>query len=235
MDGSDNGWERSAAAWVRQQGERGDFGRANVLDPVMLELARGAGPRFVDIGCGEGRFVRMLRAEGFDAIGIDPTEGLIEAARQRDPAGQYHVAGAEALPLADASCDCAVFYLALCDIPDLDAALAEAVRVLRPGGRVLVANLSPINSAGEWKFDLLGRPSHYAIDNYMEERPIRQRWAGIDVLNWHRPFSAYFAAFLKAGLVLRSFFEPKVHASAPPKPKFDRMPNFVVMDWAKPA
>lgn len=235
MDSADNGWARSAAAWLRQQGASGDFGRVNVLDPVMLELARGAGGRFVDIGCGEGRFVRMLAAEGFAAVGIDPTEELIEVARRRDPGGQYHVAGAEALPLVDASFDCAVFYLSLCDIPDLDAALAEAVRVLRPGGRVLVANLSSINSAGAWKFDLLGRPSHYAIDHYLEERPIRQRWAGIDVQNWHRPFSRYFAAFLGAGLVLRSFLEPGVHASAPPKPKFDRAPNFVVMEWDKPA
>lgn len=232
---ADNGWDASAAAWLAVQGEHGDFGRAAVLDPVMLELALAAGGRFLDVGCGEGRLVRMLAAQGMTGCGIDPTEALIDTARQRDPAGDYRVAGGEALPFSDGEFDLVISCLALCDMPDLDAAASEMARVLRPGGRLIFANLSSINTAGAWEKDLLGRPRHYAIDDYMVERTVRQRWAGIDVLNWHRPFSAYFAAFLGQGLALRQFLEPMVHPSAPPKPKFDRVPNFVVMEWEKPA
>jgi SAM-dependent methyltransferase len=234
-DHSDNGWDRSAGAWLANQGEAGDYGRRAVLDPVMLRLAREAGGRFIDIGCGEGRFVRMLKGERLDGVGIDPTRRLIDHALLLDPAGDYRVGRAEELPHDDNSFDCAVFYLSLCDIPDLAAALREAVRVVRPGGRLLIANLSSINTAGVWQRDLLGRATHYAVDDYMVERPVQQRWAGIDIQNWHRPFSTYFAALLGAGLELREFLEPLPVAAAPPKPKFNRMPNFVVMRWDKPA
>lgn len=231
----DNGWDRSAEPWLARQGASGDWGRTAVLDPVMLDLACAAGGRFIDIGCGDGRFVRMLAGAGVAGIGIDPTQRLIDAARERDPAGDYRVGRAEALPFDDGAFDLAVFYLSLCDIPDLAAAVQEAVRVIRPGGQVLLANLSSINTAGVWERDLLGRPAHYSVDDYMVERPVRQAWAGIDVVNWHRPFSAYFAAFHGAGLTLREFLEPLPHAAVAPKPKFNRMPNFVVMRWEKPA
>src|SRR5947209_17697834 len=82
----DNGWESSAQAWIDSMGERGDRGdwaRQHVLDPVML--ARVAGGKFgnaLDVGCGEGRFCRMLKAAGVKPTGIDPMRQFIELARQ---------------------------------------------------------------------------------------------------------------------------------------------------------
>ena len=80
----DNGWESSAQAWIDSMGERGgDWGRQHVLDPVML--ARVASGRFgnaLDVGCGEGRFCRMLKAAGVSATGIDPTPALLETAQE---------------------------------------------------------------------------------------------------------------------------------------------------------
>ena len=67
-------------------GERGDWGREHVLDPVMLgRVAAGRFERALDVGCGEGRFCRMLKAAGVSVTGIDPTPQLLETARQRDP------------------------------------------------------------------------------------------------------------------------------------------------------
>lgn len=233
---TDTGWDQSAAAWLNTIGAAGDFGRVAVLDPVMTGLASRYSGKAIDVGCGEGRFVRMLKTQGFDTCGIDPTVALIEAAQARDPGGDYRVAGGEALPFADASFDLVTSYLALCDIEHIDAALAETVRVLKPGGHFLFANLSSINTAGVWKKGLLGEAQHYAIDDYMNERPVRQRWNGIDIANWHRPFSFYMQRLLGLGLILRHFDEPKTQGShAGTKPKFDRMPNFVVMLWEKPA
>lgn len=233
---TDTGWDQSAAAWLNTIGEDGDFGRVAVLDPVMSGLAARFGGKALDVGCGEGRFVRMLKAQGFDAVGIDPTVALIKAARERDPGGDYQVAGAEALPFEAAAFDLVTSYLSLCDIEQMDAALAEMVRVLKPGGHFLFANLSSINTAGVWKKGLLGEARHYAIDDYMVERTVRQRWNGIDIVNWHRPFSFYMQRLLKLGLTLRHFDEPMTQgAYAGTKPKFDRMPNFVVMLWEKPA
>ena len=229
------GWDDSADAWIATMGEAGDWGRRAVLDPEMLDLARGYSGAALDIGCGEGRFVRMLAETGFTASGIDPTARLIAAAKAKDSGGDYHVCGAEALPFADASFDLCVSYLSLIDIELLDQAIAEAARVTKPGGAFLIANLSSINSAGVWDYGLTGKARHYAVDHYMQERTVRQRWNGIDIVNWHRPFSTYFELLLRHGFILKRFLEPMPHGDYRGKdPKFERVPNFVVMLWGKP-
>jgi predicted TPR repeat methyltransferase len=130
-----DGWDRSASSWIAALGERGDWGREHVLDPIMLK--RASAQRFkraLDVGCGEGRFCRMLRAKGIPVVGIDPTEELLAAARRRDSRGEYQIARAESLPFPDASFDLVVSYLTLIDIADFRTALKEMVRVLVPQG-----------------------------------------------------------------------------------------------------
>ncbi len=85
-----HGWDESAAAWIADMGEAGDFGRACVLDAAMLARIRGRGfRRALDVGCGEGRFCRMVQGLGVDTVGLDPTDALLRQARARDPAGTY--------------------------------------------------------------------------------------------------------------------------------------------------
>src|ERR1700709_1789793 len=139
----ENGWQRSANAWVREMGARGDFGRRYVLDPVMLPRAIADSPqKALDVGCGEGRFCRMLKSHGVDVVGIDPTPALIARARSRDVRGAYLQAPAERLRFRDEAFDLVVSYLSLIDIPDVRAAVPEMARVLRPGGALLIANLT---------------------------------------------------------------------------------------------
>jgi SAM-dependent methyltransferase len=236
MNKTDTGWDRSADAWLATMGEAGDWGRRAVLDPVMLDLARGYSGKALDIGCGEGRFVRMLKEVGFTSAGIDPTAQLIEAAQAKDSESDYRICGAEDLPFADASFDLCVSYLSLIDIEALDEAIGEAARVIKPSGGFLIANLSSINSAGVWDYGMTGKARHYGVDNYMQERMVRQRWNGIDIVNWHRPFSTYFGMLLRYGFTLKSFLEPMPQGEYRGKdPKFERVPNFVVMLWEKPA
>src|ERR1700756_2306865 len=147
----DNGWDSSAQAWIDsmgERGERGDWGRQNVLDPVMMaRVAQGGFGNALDVGCGEGRFCRMLGGAGVKAIGIDPTAKLLEMARCRDRSGDYRLGRAEQLDFADDSFDLVVSYITLVDIPDFRAAIREMARVLRPGGSILVANLTGFTSA----------------------------------------------------------------------------------------
>src|SRR3954451_8120560 len=83
-----NGWELSAEAWIESMGERGDWAREHVLDPAMLaRIGRGRFLTALDVGCGEGRFCRMLKLAGVRTAGIDPTPQLLETARRRDPSG----------------------------------------------------------------------------------------------------------------------------------------------------
>src|SRR5512140_2731624 len=100
----DNGWQSSANAWIADMGEHGDFGRRYVLDPVMLPRALMRSPsKVLDVGCGEGRFCRMIKRRGIRVTGIDPTQALIAAARARDPDSVYIKAAAESLPFRDSS------------------------------------------------------------------------------------------------------------------------------------
>jgi 2-polyprenyl-3-methyl-5-hydroxy-6-metoxy-1,4-benzoquinol methylase len=74
----DGGWKSSAKAWIADMGETGDFGRQYVLDgPMTARLRALPGGVALDVGCGEGRFCRILRAEGFEPVGLDPTERSI--------------------------------------------------------------------------------------------------------------------------------------------------------------
>jgi SAM-dependent methyltransferase len=65
----DNGWQASAAPWIADPGESGDFGRRYVLDLVMVFRALARSPRTaLDVGCGEGRFCRALEARRGSAV-----------------------------------------------------------------------------------------------------------------------------------------------------------------------
>ena len=233
-----NGWEESAPAWLATLGAEGDFARRFVLDRPMLERVEHSGAASVlDVGCGEGRFCRMLAARGLSPVGIDLAPALLEAARRRHPAGDYRLADAARLPFGEAAFDLVVAYLSLIDIPDLARAIAEMHRVLRPGGHLLIANLNGFFSASNpygWRTDADGA-SRFEIDDYSDERADWIGWGELRVRNWHRPLGTYMSLLLEAGLELRFFDEPLPHGGDPAQvAQFRRVPAFVVMDWQKP-
>lgn len=236
---SDDGWKASAKAWIKDMGEAGDYGRQYVLDaPMIARLRRLSGGAALDVGCGEGRFCRILRREGFDPVGLDPTVELLTAAQARDPAGVYVEGRAEDLAFADASFDLVVSCLSLIDIEAADRAIAEMVRVLKPGGTLLVANLTSFATArvqGGWRRGLLGRRAALSIDRYLEVRAEWQRWRGIEILNWHRPLKDYMHWFLGQGLVLTHFDEPAPTGGPVERAdRYRRAPWYLIMEWRKP-
>lgn len=233
-----NLWNESAEAWIADQGERGDFSREFVLDAVMLaRIAERDYRNALDVGCGEGRFCRLLRARGIVATGIDPTKALLRRARECDPGGDYREGRAEVLEFPDATFDLVVSYLTLIDIPDIRLAIREMARVLKPGGTLLIANLNSFSSAGAdvgWVRDADGVPLHFPVDNYLEERRARVHWRGIRLDNWHRPLSIYMQLLLAQGLQLVYFDEPAPHGGDPEHvSRYRRAPWHLVMEWRK--
>jgi hypothetical protein len=110
-------------------------------------------------------------------------------------------------------------------------------RVLRPGGALLIANLTSFITAspdGDWTQGP-GGERIFRIDNYLEERWSWARWAGIAVQNWHRPLSRYMELLLGAGLILRYFDEPRPQGGDKERAaRHARVPWFMVMEWEKP-
>jgi ubiquinone/menaquinone biosynthesis C-methylase UbiE len=87
----------------------------------------------LDVGCGAGELVRLAVAAGRSACGIDLSPGMCRRARRIVPEARFAVARFEALPFADASFAALTAMLVL-HLSDAPRALAEAARVLRPGG-----------------------------------------------------------------------------------------------------
>ncbi len=237
MNTSD-GWNESATAWLAQIGEDGDYGRKFVLDAPML--ARVAGRSFkaaLDVGCGEGRFCRMMQAAGIATVGIDPTQELLDHPRALDPNGDYRRQRAESLDVAAASFDLVVSYLSLIDIADLPRAVARMISALRPGGTLLIANLTSFSTASMpdgWTKEPDGT-RRFFIDDYLEERAGWVSWRGIRIQNWHRPLATYMTLLLDAGMQLRYFSEPAPTGGDPRKrEQYRRVPYFLIMEWQKP-
>lgn len=201
--------------------ERGDFSREYILDAPMLERVRACNPkRALDVGCGEGRFCRMLRGLGIAVTGVDPTLALLERAKELDPGGDYRAGTAEALDFPAQTFELVISYITLVDINDADAAIAEMARVLRPGGTLLIANLAS---------------SATAEGAYFDERAEWVEWRGIHIRNWHRPLSRYLQACLAQGLALRTFLEPEPTGGDPVKAQHYRQaPWLYVMEWTAP-
>lgn len=232
------GWDESAAAWIAELGENGDYTRTHILDPVMSARVVGRGfASALDVGCGEGRFCRIMRQHGISTVGVDPTSALLDRARHLDPAGEYRSARAEELPFPDEQFDLVISYLSLIDIADAGRAIGEMDRVLRRGGTLLIANLTSFASAAPpgWVRDEAGKAIHcHPIDNYLDERAEWFEWNGIRVKNWHRPLSTYMRLLLTRGLRLTFFDEPAAIGDNDERATHvRRRPWAMVMEWRK--
>jgi len=109
----------------------------------LLDELLDVGDRDVlDVGCGEGWLVRRLATSGARATGIDPLPSALERARREDPdePARYIEGAAERLPFANERFDIVIFFNSLHHVPEehMGDALAEAARVLRPGGLLYV-------------------------------------------------------------------------------------------------
>jgi SAM-dependent methyltransferase len=96
--------------------------------------------RVLEVGCGTGVMSALIAAlpSVAEVVGIDPSEGLVRRARVHARHLTFDVGDGQALPYADDSFDGVVFATTLCHLPDPQAALTEALRVMRPGGSLLV-------------------------------------------------------------------------------------------------
>jgi ubiquinone/menaquinone biosynthesis C-methylase UbiE len=141
-----------------------DLGAKSHLDALVAMVGEIEGLRVIDIGCGEGHMARALAALGADVTGYDPfIEGTEPAV---DGTGRFRLvkAPADAIPEPDQSADLVLFIFSLHHVPGakLQGALAEARRILRPSGRLYVAE------------PLAKGPHQYVMELFHDETAVRK-------------------------------------------------------------
>ena len=157
-----------------------DLGTVSHFDALVATVGPVAGLNIVDIGCGEGRLTRALAALGARVTGCDPF--IAGTAWTEHGAGSYRLvkAAADAFPAPDHQADLVLFVFSLHHVPGekLQAALAEARRLLRPSGRLYVAEP---RAQG---------PHHYVVAPFHDETAVRKA-AAVGLDRFARP---HFAA-----------------------------------------
>ena len=217
-DSSTRSWNAMGEEWLTlaQTGES----RMRFIMPHMLRyMGDVRGLRILDLGCGEGGYARALAAAGAQVTAVDCSEAAIryareQAAREGLPIACHQRNSNDLFGMADASFDVVLSSMMLMDVEDLDGTLREAVRVLKPGGRMFVSMLHPcfdgnhecgIGRQGQ------GETREVVVKNYFEPR----EWEaplpnGTTSVIWrHRTLSEYVQAFLAAGLAIAGMHEPR--------------------------
>jgi demethylmenaquinone methyltransferase/2-methoxy-6-polyprenyl-1,4-benzoquinol methylase len=102
----------------------------------------GPGRRALDVATGTGDLAIALAGRGADVIGSDFSEGMLERAREKSAAVRWEQANAMSLPYDDDTFDAATVGFGARNFSDLERGVGEMARVVRPGGRVVVLEIT---------------------------------------------------------------------------------------------
>ncbi len=233
-------WEAHAhelIAWFRTPGHDSYW---RYHRDQFLELLPPAGRLTLDIGCGEGRLSRDLKARGHTVVALDGSATLVAAAREADPSIETVLGDAAALPFPDAFADLAVAFMSLQDVDDAAGAIRETARVLEPGGRLCLAIVHPFNSAGRFEGDEAGSPfvvrgTYLGRFRYRDE--LERDGLAMTFESEHRPIGWYLDALASAGFLVERLRETDVPDSAltePHHPRWQRLPLFLHVRALRP-
>jgi demethylmenaquinone methyltransferase / 2-methoxy-6-polyprenyl-1,4-benzoquinol methylase len=155
-----------------------------------VELARvGPGTRSLDVATGTGDLAIELASRGGDVVGSDFSEGMLDRARAKAPGLTWEQADAQALPYPDDAFDAATVGFGARNFSDLPLGLSEMVRVVKPGGRVVILEITtpqkpPLSTFFSLWFDrlvpLLGRfdEAYTYLPNSVKRFPAPSALAG---------------------------------------------------------
>ncbi len=160
------------ATWGRAFAALYDRGLKSTEEAGLREMRRevlsAAVGRTIDLGAGTGVNRDLFPAAVTELVLAEPDPHMIKRLREKVVEGgglEVVQAPAESLPFGDDSFDTAVFTLVLCTVPDPAAALAEAARVLKPGGKLLFVEHVRAEDPGlaRWQ-DRLEKPWRFLVD-----------------------------------------------------------------------
>jgi demethylmenaquinone methyltransferase/2-methoxy-6-polyprenyl-1,4-benzoquinol methylase len=125
-----------------------DYDRMNHLMTLGLDrlwrrrAVRGLHGNVLDVACGTGDMVVELQKHGCNVTGVDLSKEMMAIARQKAPAATYMLADAERLPFPDGAFDAVTCAFGVRNFVHLEQGLKEMLRVLKPGGRMVILELA---------------------------------------------------------------------------------------------
>ncbi|GAA3934705.1 class I SAM-dependent methyltransferase [Actinomadura viridis] len=209
-------WEANAEYWVKIIREGRDRYRTELTDRAMLEaIGPCAGLRVLDAGCGEGYLARELAARGAEVVGVDASQGLIDAA-EGHPDGRrgsmsFIRASVDAMPVEDAGFDLVVCNHLFSHLHDPGDAIREFGRVLRSGGRLIILTLHPCFYVEDSE---RGATASVPASRYFTPRGVDQRFlvdgleSPAEITSFLRPLEYYSGTLRDAGFVIADLREP---------------------------
>ncbi|MBV8083611.1 MAG: ubiquinone/menaquinone biosynthesis methyltransferase [Chloroflexi bacterium] len=147
--GLDQGWRRKAIASV---------GLTATISPAVSRRDREKGALILDLGCGTGDFEELLRGRA-DVVGMDLSRQMLDHAQRRlGPDATLVQASAFTLPFGNGAFDAAVSGFVLRNLNDIEGAMRELARVVKPGGRIaLLDAIEPPPGPGKLAFHVYFR------------------------------------------------------------------------------
>lgn len=218
-------WERHAQWWIKGFTDGVDPEYTDQIIPIAVSELAGI-KTVLDVGCGDGQIGRALSANGAAVVGVDPTWGQISVAAERGKGPLYACASASNLPVANASCDAVLACLVFEHIDDVDSAIAEISRVLKPGGVfAFFLNHPLLQTPGSgWIDDHFVEPpeQYWRIGAYLvETASVEEVEKDVFIRFVHRPLSRYINALSEHALVLEQMIEP-----SPPESFLEKAPEY---------
>ncbi len=197
-------WEENAAQWIAWARTPGHDAFWEQTWPALRRILPPPGARTLDLGCGEGRAGRLLVEMGHRVVGVDRSPTLARAAATAEPGLTVLLADAAVLPLADGCVDLVVACMSLLDIDDLEGAVREVRRVLRPGGSLCLTLVHPFLSAQDE--ETVHTDAFEVTRPYLEARRyvdrIERDRLPMTFVSMHRPLRAYTDALFSCGMVV---------------------------------
>jgi len=208
VDVEADAWETGAAAWVA----RVEGAHWEAHDASIRELLPPPAGLTLDVGCGEGRLTRLLEAAGYDVVGVDRSEALIDVARRAHPTGRYRVAPIDALPADDGAAALLLCVNVLPHVVDLDRAAAELARVVSDDGVLVTGHRHPVAEAGTLDTETGELRVHSYFDRAAHAVPLGDG----TVFHQQRTIEDYVRALVRVGFVIDDLREVADPAGSAP-------------------
>lgn len=213
-------WDEQSTYVLEKFTDDGDFYRQHVLNPALFSLVGDvAGKTILDAGCGQGYLSRLFAKRGAKVTGLEPAEGLIKYAKEREEKEKLGITYVQ----ADLSTwqdtlgtfDIVVSNMVFMDIPDWQSAMKNCIAALKPGGLFVFSLSHPCfeyvrkdsKDANDFRHAVDWQEQPYVkVEEYFQEFSVRN-FIGY---SFHHTLGTYINFVLENGCALKKLVEPQM-------------------------